>query len=498
MRFRNGLKSDWRFALSGLAAILVCASPARSEPGQPPAGQVAAGNASEALFSQPYIDIDEWRSVPVRHRYVHGGFRGTELKFSFYFPPKGQYRGHFFQYVTPVPDSETASQQATGGDNAIAFSVGSGAYFVETNGGGGGANAGPAFKADPTIGAYRANAAAARYSRIVAMQMYGNKRPYGYIYGGSGGAYRTLGSIENTHAVWDGAVPYVLGSPVASPSNFTVRMHAMRVLRDKFPQIVDALEPGGSGDIYAGLSQEEADALREVTRMGFPPQSWFGWKTMGVHAFTSLYAGVLAADPTYFEDFWTKPGYLGFDAPESLKRARLQFRTTVRAPLSMEEAEAKGIAGVRIPGTARGTADLAWQAQIGSAVPRPVAIQLGGTPPDVGFLGGDLLVLSGAAKGKRLAVRDIVGDSVTLGVVDAAVLAQVKPGDDVQLDNSNFLAAQTYHRHQVPGPDFPVRYGISSSVPTAGRSIRSGPCCSARCSRKAQQVAFRLAASRAR
>src|SRR5262249_12255996 len=33
---------------------------------------------------------------------------------------------------------------------------------------------------------------------------------------------------------------------------------------------------------------------------------------------------------------------------------------------------------------------------------------------------------------------------------------QLEPGDEVQVDNSNFLAAQTYHRHQVPGPDFLV------------------------------------------
>ena len=54
----------------------------------------------------------------------------------------------------------------------------------------------PAAQTDPTITAYRANAAAAQYSRTVAMQMYGGKRPYGYAYGGSGGAYRTIGSIR--------------------------------------------------------------------------------------------------------------------------------------------------------------------------------------------------------------------------------------------------------------------------------------------------------------
>jgi hypothetical protein len=32
--------------------------------------------------------------------------------------------------------------------------------------------------------------------------------------------------------------------------------HAMRLLKDKFPQIVDAVDAGGSGDPYAGLNAE--------------------------------------------------------------------------------------------------------------------------------------------------------------------------------------------------------------------------------------------------
>ncbi|WP_405182140.1 hypothetical protein [Nocardia sp. NBC_01377] len=33
-------------------------------------------------FERPFIDIDEWRDEPVRHRYVHGGFEGTAARFS--------------------------------------------------------------------------------------------------------------------------------------------------------------------------------------------------------------------------------------------------------------------------------------------------------------------------------------------------------------------------------------------------------------------------------
>src|ERR1700733_12350359 len=210
------------------------------------------------MFTRPYVDVDEWRDRPVRHRYVHGGFAGTETRFSIYLPPADLYEGRFFQHITPVPDNEFLAQDASGEQDKIGFSIASGGYFLETNGGG--ASGRPGSAVDPTIAAYRANAAAAQYSRLVAADMYGGHRPYGYAYGGGGGGYRTIGGAENTAGVWDGFVPYVIGSPMAIPNMFTVRMHAQRILRHKFDQIVDAVEPGGSGDLYAGLDSEERAA----------------------------------------------------------------------------------------------------------------------------------------------------------------------------------------------------------------------------------------------
>ena len=432
-------------AAIGLALVAPAFAQNAAAPAAPP---------QDLLFKEPYIDKDEWRDTPVRHRYIHGGFKGTDARFSFYFPDKAQYQGRFFEYVTPVPDNENLAQ--TPGDEKIGFSIDSGAYFVETNSGGVSATAGPAFNVDPKIAAFRANAATAMFSRQVAAKMYGPHRTYGYLYGGSGGGYRTLGSMENTNGVWDGAVPFVLGSPMAAPNVFSIRMHAMRILKDKFPQIVDAMDAGGSGDPYSGLNAEQAAALREVSRMGFPQSSWFGYKTMGVHAFTALYQGMVMADPKYFEDFWTVPGYLGANPPESLLKARLQFPTKIKLALSEDAATTRGIDVSRLGGTARGSADAAWKIAVNDGSARPVGFLLEGTPPDVDFLGGDLFILSGAAKGKRLALRSIAGDAVLLGVVDPTTLALLKPGDDVRVDNSNFLAAQTYHRHQVPDARYKV------------------------------------------
>jgi hypothetical protein len=331
------------------------------------------------------------------------------------------------------------------------------AYFIETNGGGRTDFTKLGVQSNPTIGAYRANAASAQYSRVVATEMYGGERPHGYAFGGSGGAYRTIGGAENTDGVWDGVVPYVLGSPMAIPNVFAVRMHAMRVLKDKFPQIIDALEPGGSGDMYAGLNDEEKAALQEVTRMGFPPRSWFGYKTMGIHGFLVLYQGVVMADNSYFtQDFWHKPGYLGAELRASLLKARIQKASKIRAAIPIDQAIELGLAEP-ISEEARGTADLAWQSLGGAEGGMPAAFQLEDSMPDVDFLGGDLIIKSGEATGMTLQLTQVQGDQVALGPTNShEVLLKIKPGDDVQVDNSNFLAVQTYHRHQVPGPEYAV------------------------------------------
>jgi len=403
-------------------------------------------------FREPFIDVDEWREVPVRHRYVHGGFGGTETRFSIYLPPAEQYEGRFFQHITPVPDSEHLAQDAIGEQDKIGFAAASGAFFLETNGGG--PSGQPGSTVDPTIAAYRANAAAAQHARIVAAEMYGEHRSYGYAYGGSGGGYRTIGGAENTTGVWDGVVPYVIGSPMAIPNMFTVRMHAQRVLRQRFDQIVDAVEPGGSGDPFEGLDAEEREALDEVTRMGFPPRSWFGHRTMGLHAFPVLYGGMVMADPTYFDQFWTAPGYLGHASPPSLQRDVVQHRCEVTATISALEAAELGLPVGPLPVQVRGGVDTAWRGP-DPALTLVAAVRLT-TMPEVEMQGAELVVLSGAAAGARLLLVEFVDDIAIFGPGDPDLMARLRPGDSVEVDNRGFLAAQTYHRHQVPGAEYAV------------------------------------------
>ena len=399
--------------------------------------------SKDPQFTQPYVDVDEWRDEPVRHRYLHGGFEGTDTRFSIYFPPEEVYEGRFFQPLMPISGTENAAPFVLGGmmGGSIEFAVDSGAYLVESNLGRTVMFPGP----DPTLVGYRASAAVARHSRVLAAEMYGEHRPYGYVYGGSGGAYKTIGCIENTVDVWDGAVPFVHGSPLSLPNLFTVQAHAIRILRDVFPQIVDAVEVGGSGDPYAGLSVEQREALAEVTRMGFPLRVWFDVDRVAAGytgVFCSLIDKVINWDPAYFDEFWSEPGYLGADAPASLLAARVQGDTSIAQVIRQSEAAELGL-------------PMSMSAMFGdSEHDMPAALRLAELP-EGNLQGATLTLTSGDAKGHLFHISQVIGDLVMTGFGENhfEALRAIQAGDEVTIDNAIYLAAQTYHRHQVPDVD---------------------------------------------
>jgi hypothetical protein len=134
--------------------------------------------------------------------------------------------------------------------------------------------------------------------------------------------------------------------------------------------------------------------------MGFPMKTWFGYRTMGLHGFAALYGGVSMADPTYFTEFWTKPGYLGHDHPDYFTQDRIQFKTTIGAPITAAEAARLRLSTDPFANLTRdfdrGGVDTAYKGPPAEAN-KVVGYRLSAMPPQVYFLGGDLIVSSGAA-----------------------------------------------------------------------------------------------------
>jgi hypothetical protein len=361
--------------------------------------------SGDPLYAEPYIDVDDQRTitdpeadVTVTFRYVHGGFTGTPALFSMHFPLTAEvYQGRFFQFTYPTWDENRTPQ-------TIVFAISHGAYAVATNNGG--------------IGGYRVNAAAATYSRTIAAQMYGASAPTrGYLYGASGGGFQTLGSMQNTSGVWQGAVPMVPGVPNAAPSFMAMQLLGLRVLGDKLPGIVDAVAPGGSGDPYADLNAEQRAALREATLLGFPLRGWWQHEWFNGGGLMELMPLLYMLDPTYVDDFWADPGYAGSEP--SVRDARIQHDATVTS-----------VAGA------------------------PTNQLVLSSVPAGSLLAAELRITKGAAAGHSIPIVRVRGNTLSFGPnANGEVLRAIQPGDLVQIDNSYALAIEYSPRYQVPGPD---------------------------------------------
>ncbi|MDG2003262.1 MAG: hypothetical protein P8J20_08015 [Novosphingobium sp.] len=383
------------------------------------------GDFVDPQFGDAYVEVDEWRDDPVRHRYVHGGFTGTDARFSIYFPPAEQYERRFFHNTYPLITNSDIGPFPIQFDVAVGnlgFTLDSGAYYLQTNLGG----ADRAPPADPAVAAYRVNAAVAKFSRQLAAEMYGEHRPYGYLFGGSGGSYQVMGSAEHTEGVWDGFLPYVLGTHYAIPSMFTIRQHALRVLRkrNKFPEINDAIDPGGSGDPYASLNEEEAAALRETTRLGYPLRAFWDHETLTSGYYSNVAPITPMIDPSYVEDFWSKPGYLGTDPDAGLATERFAFDTQVAEVI---------------------------EGGAGGQFPRQIVLA---ETPDRDFADAHLVALDGDHAGTSVPIITIGGQTIGFSMAaNGQLIGGLKVGDNVRIDNSWQLAMQSYQRHQVPPPE---------------------------------------------
>jgi len=436
-----------------MATATVTAQPSTCAPLEEGEPIFIDADCEDPRFNNPDISDPELRQDPVSHYYLRGSYPGTDARFTITCPMIGSYQRRIFQNTHPLyNDNETGFPEVTETD--IAFGVASGACFVRTNMGGAEQSRStedtqkPGF--DAALGGYRVNAAAMKDAKYVARMLYGDHDLHAYLYGGSGGAYQTLCSSQQTDGVWHGYVPFVMGSPHAIPNMYTPRIHALRILkqRNKFPEIMDAIDPGGSGDPYATLNEEESEALREATRMGFPPLGWWSYESLDAGALSLIAGYVPILDPTYTDDFFSKPGYLGFDDPYgSVAAARIQ--------------------------------DQAGDRSVGETHPLPnLPLIVLDSIPEGDLVGSDLYVDTGGEAGKAGTVFVTVPE---LNAVFALGLdpENMAPGDQVRLDNSGNLALQTYHRHQVPDPEFYVwkqfRNGRAGKPKYPQRDVLIGP-----------------------
>lgn len=81
---------------------------------------------------------------------------------------------------------------------------------------------------------------------------------------------------------------------------------------------------------------------------------------------------------------------------------------------------------------------------------------------DLYLQGVKIELLTGEAKGKQLLLGEMIGHCLIIGMcygMDSVedVMEMIKPGDILSMDNSDYIAIQSYYRHQVPADlNFPA------------------------------------------
>ena len=233
-----------------------------------------------------------------------------QQNYVFRFPAKEYWQNRSFEQEHP-----------TGGgvvDNQMAFT--NGAYSVNWM----------SASVANSVASHRHEAAATKVAKAMANKLYGNTaKIYSYIWGCSGGGIVAMAAAENVTGVWDGVQVQCTGpTGVATYHSFLWQAHyTMAVPKEKADSVAEAALPGGTGDVYAGLNEEEKSVLNEFISAGYP------LPVIGNH-FKSLVplvdpVDIRLADPAYEADFWTKPGYAGVNPPNYLKAAEVDAWATI-------------------------------------------------------------------------------------------------------------------------------------------------------------------------
>jgi hypothetical protein len=233
-----------------------------------------------------------------------------QQNYIFKFPAKEYWRNRSF-----------LQQHPTGGgmvDSRMAFT--NGAFIISWQ----------SARQENLVASNRHEAAATKVADAYASKLYGNAaKIYNYFWGCSGGGIVSMTAAENTSGVWDGVQVQCMGpAGIATYHSFFWQAHyTMAIPQAKRDAIAAAAAPGGTGDIYAGLNEEEKSVLNEFLAAGYP------LPVIGNH-FKNLIPlvdpiDIRIFDQTYEDDFWSKPGYAGANPPNYLKSAKVDGWATI-------------------------------------------------------------------------------------------------------------------------------------------------------------------------
>lgn len=334
------------------------------------------------------------------------------------FPAKRFWRHRFFQPVYPLVLSQSYNKDPT-------FAFTHGAYVVYISPG------------DPEVG-YRVDAAAAKLAKAYADRLYHSRaRIYGYVFGISGGSVQTMGALEGTTGVWDGAMPTSLATDGLPLHSFMWdALYALAVPPAQRAAIAAAVQPGSNTSIYAGLSPEQHAVLDELLNAGFARRALENGTFLLFGPLLTA-GGLAALDPTYEHDFWSQPGYAGADPPRYLAAATVDGVATITHITRNAQ---------HVPtGVTFDPATVPKLGSIGSVGLRFEVYRADGGHREVG-------ALSGMLNGNRLTLTGGNFPPMFKALTrpsDPAVLEALAVGGKVRITNRYLLSLFFYPRHDI-------------------------------------------------
>jgi len=201
-------------------------------------------------------------------------------------------------------------------------------------------NAGPA----NSSAHWRHSAAATKIAVDIVRKMYGTTgRIYSYYWGCSGGGQMAQAAAEGQSGVWAGVIvvcPATRGNPAHA---FQWQGHFVLAMPEaKFQHLLSSLAVGHGIDasdglspteralLYEGLNDEEKSVLDELLAAGYPINELSPFIKMMLNPIVGT-SEIFYLDPTYEDDFWSKPGYAGTNPPAYLTAAKIDGFAPVTA-----------------------------------------------------------------------------------------------------------------------------------------------------------------------
>jgi hypothetical protein len=231
--------------------------------------------------------------------------------------------------------------------------------------------------------------------------------------------------------------------------------NAKRLLGTSAARVADSTDIGGSGNPFDGLTTEQREVLADLYAAGFPrgaERSLASALDLGFALWAWQAEHLISRHADYFDAFWSEPGHAGADG--ELNGARITLTTTVAASVNKAEATAYPLSPIGV----------LMMVLVGDDKSVGLVLQRD-APPLVE--GSTITITSGAAAGRRLYCTASGGPlliGTSLGEAQELLFDGVQPGDEVVVDNCDYLAYCHYYRHHVAGPREIPRFSIDERV----------------------------------